>query len=73
MITMQELLHGHLEPERDMLGDKGSGLILEGKFYFKNSIHSIPGTVIPRNLLVLGPSKIVPQIAKSADWECYCM
>ena len=30
---MQELLHGHLEPERDMLGDKGSGLLLEGKSY----------------------------------------
>ena len=29
-------------------------------------------TVKPRNLLILGPSKIVPQIAKSADCECYC-
>ena len=29
---MQELLHGHLEPERDMLEDKDSGLLLEGKF-----------------------------------------
>merc|ERR1712008_317225 len=29
LITMQELLHGHLEPERVMLGDKGSGLLLE--------------------------------------------
>ena len=30
-------------------------------------------TVKPRNLLILGLSKIVPQIAKSADCECYCM
>ena len=30
-------------------------------------------TVKPRNLLILGPSKIVPQIAKSADCKCYCM
>ena len=30
-------------------------------------------TVKPRILLILGPSKIVPQIAKSTDCECYCM
>ena len=30
-------------------------------------------TVKPRNLLILGLSKIVLQIAKSADCECYCM
>ena len=30
-------------------------------------------TVKPRNLLILGPSKIVPQIEISADCECYCM
>ena len=33
----------------------------------------ILNTVRPRNLLILGRSKIVPQIAKSADCECYCM
>ena len=30
-------------------------------------------TVKPCNLLILGPSKIVPQIVNSADCECYCM
>ena len=31
------------------------------------------GTVKPRNLLILRPHKIVPQIVESADCECYCM
>jgi len=30
-------------------------------------------TVKPRNLLILGLGKIVPQIAKSADCECFCI
>ena len=33
----QELSHGHLEDGRDMSGDKDSGLILEGKFRFKEN------------------------------------
>ena len=31
------------------------------------------GTVKPCNLLISGPSKIVLQITKSTDCECYCM
>ena len=36
---------------------------------FRKKLSEI-NTVKPRNLLILGPSKIVQQIAKSADCQC---